>query len=158
MQNLSKTKLLGRYGRKAKRKRRAPPSVTVPESGLQKQMNDTLAAYNVKYLRISDNFWNELRRAWKAGYISKGEYYRFCATFAGMPDNMGLIQISDNYNLNGPFELKTVRGKLNPDQRKWKKETAVQVLRSTEENENAVVDFVKIAGKLRKLLDSSDTP
>ncbi len=152
MKDLSKKTLTGRYGRQAKRKRRRPAAVSVPESGLQKQMNETLALYHAKYLRITDNFWNQLRKAWKAGYISDGEYFGFCKTFIGMPDNMALFQITEKYNLCLAAELKTERGKLNPDQRKWQKEIAVQVLRSTEENENSVKDFVAMAKRLREAL------
>lgn len=149
MQDLSKEKLLGRYGRKAKRTRKNP-TIKVPESKLQGQMNDVLDAYHVWYIRIENRFWLWLRKQYEAKNISDDMYGTFCETFKGMPDNVCIRSISEKYNLCMAPELKTVKGKRNKDQKKWASEISVPILRTTEENEKAVIDFVAEAERLRK--------
>ncbi len=142
--NLQKQNQAGRYGRKAKRKRKNPV-IKVKESELQKQMDDTYESYGIKHIRIKTNFWTWFHYAHKAGNVPDKVYYDFCETFKGMPDNIAFIRISEKYNLSIATELKTEKGKLNVDQKEWQEWIAVQVLRSTEENENAVIEFGKKA-------------
>lgn len=149
---ISKNNQIGRYGRTAKRKRRKPVELTVPESALQKQMNDTLDAYQIKYIRIEDSFWNWLNSAHKRGEVPDSVYYPFCDRFEGMPDNVSLMPIGDMFNLAFAPELKTPRGKLNKSQKKWAKEINVPILRSTEENEKMVVEFVDTVKRINEWL------
>jgi len=148
--DLSKEKLVGRYGRKAKRIRKNP-TIKVPESGLQKQIEDTLDAYHVKYVHIEDSFWSWFN----AGYannlpknVPPEIYYPFVEMFAGMPDIVSWIRINDNFNLSWTPELKTLKGILKKKQKKWASEISVPILRTTEENVNGVVSFIKEAEKL----------
>ena len=152
--DLSKEKQSGRYGRKAKRTRKNP-TIKVKESGLQKQMEDTLKAYHIKYVHISDEFWNWFNYGYTpqtAGMpknVPEHIYYPFVEMFAGMPDIDAKIPISETFNLSWTPELKTLKGVLNKKQKKWSKEISVPILRTTEANENGVKDFMKQAERMK---------
>jgi len=149
--DLSKEKQSGRYGRKAKRIRKNP-TIKVKESGLQKQMEDTLKAYHVKYVHISDEFWNWFTEGYrnnKKKNVPEHIFYPFIDMFAGMPDIVSWIKINEIFNLSWTPELKTKSGQRNKKQKKWSKEISVPILRTTEANENGVKAFVKEAERLK---------
>ena len=152
--DLSKEKQSGRYGRKAKRTRKNP-TIKVPESGLQKQYQDTCNALGVKNIHLPGNFCTWFHHAHKAGNVPDKVYNDFWEVFKGMPDNISLIPIGEIFNLAYTPELKTLKGRLSKDQKAWSKETNVPILRTTEENENGVKEFVKEAERLMSLLTIS---
>ena len=141
---LTKQKQSGRYSRKA-RKKRKNPVIKVKESQLQKQLNDTLNAYSVRYIRIENVFWNWLVKMHSAGKCPDEVFFPFVDRFKGMPDNMCFVPIGEKYNLCAALEEKTLTGKQNIDQKEWAREMNVQVLRTTEENENAVKRLLHLA-------------
>jgi hypothetical protein len=151
--NLQKKDQTGRYGKKAKR-RRKNPVVTVKESGLQKQIEDTLKAYHIKYVHIENSFWSWFNYGYTpetAGQkknVPEHIYYPFIETFAGMPDIVSWIPIGDTFNLSYTPELKTLSGVLSEKQKKWGKEINVPVLRTTGENVKGIVEFVSIAEEI----------
>lgn len=157
---IKKIDQVARFGRQAKRKRRRLPSITVPESGLQKQIQDTLDIYHVKYVHIENSFWNWFNVGYADGDLRPKNvppdiYFPFTETFAGMPDIVAWEKIGKIFNLSYTPELKTPRGTRNQNQKEWAKEINIPILRTTEENEAAVVDFVKMAKQLREILYSA---
>jgi hypothetical protein len=147
--NLQKKTQAGRYGKKAKRTRKNP-TVKVKESGLQKSYEDICAAYGVKNIHIPDNFWTWFHYAHKAGNVPDKVYFGFCEMFKGMPDNISQVPIGDTFNLSYTCELKTKTGRLSADQKDWAKEINVPVLRSTEENEKAIIELVSVARQINE--------
>jgi len=142
-------------------------SVTVPESALQQQMDDMLNAYRIKYIRIQDSQWKWLKRIEMMLDNSKttneqigstirktfkGFDFTFKKSFAGLADNILIEPISDNYNLCLCAELKTTTGKLHGKQKLFEKKVAVQVLRSTQQNIDAINAYKKQIEKCKKCM------
>jgi hypothetical protein len=122
-------------------------TVTVPESALQQQMDDLLEAYQIKFIRIPDVIW-----AWLQCNASQGVLKFFQKTFGGIPDNVCIVPISKEYNLCLCAELKTEIGKLHGKQKQFEKEVAVQVLRSTQQNIDAINAYKKQIDKCKKCM------
>jgi hypothetical protein len=122
-------------------------SVQVPENALQQQINDLLDAYQIKYIRIPDGIWK-----WLQFNAPHGVLKYFQRIFGGIPDNVCIVPISDKYNLSLCAEIKTTTGKLHGKQKQWKNEVSVQILRSTTENLNSVMEYKKQIAKCKKCL------
>ncbi len=133
------------------RKKGKKATVTVSEDQLQKQCNDEIEGYNIKYLRIPDGVWNWLNDNCPVHILYWLSHY-----FAGMPDNVMLIPISDEYNLCCQIELKTKTGKVKNKQKQWAKETAVNLSRDTETTDNIIKNYVDFAKKLKEFLEQEN--
>ncbi len=126
------------------RTKRKNPGVIIKESELQKQANDYLEAYRIRYIRIPDGVWGFL--AYKA---SEGVKLWFRKIFGGIPDNVCMIRINEKYNLCLAMELKTKTGKLHGRQKHWYKDLAVQISRSPEDTMEIINNFIKDAEKMK---------
>ena len=138
MQDLSKNAQL-KY-----RTKRKNPAVIIKESQLQRQCDDYLEAFRIRYIRIPDGVWGYL--AYKA---SESVKIWFRKIFGGIPDNICILPINEKYNLCLALELKTKTGKLHGKQKHWSKELAVQISRSPEDTMQIIDEFVKEADRLR---------
>lgn len=139
----SKNQQLSHYYKKRPKK----VFIQVPEIALQQQINDLLDAYQIKYIRIPDGIWKWLQ--FNAPY---GVLKYFQKTFGGIPDNVCIVPISDKYNLSLCSEIKTTIGKLHGKQKQWNNDVSVQILRSTTENLNSVMEYKKQIEKCKKCL------
>ncbi len=136
------------------RKKRKRPTVTVSEGVItvsedmiQNQCDDTLKALRLKFLRIPNWLWLWIK---KNAPIEVKDC--MSEVFAGMPDNVVIVPVTEKYNLCLQLELKTEGGVLNKKQKKWAKETSVQVSRGVNQNIQIIEDFVEFADKLRRFL------
>ena len=131
-----------------RRRRKALPDVPeVPESALQHQLEDTLAAYQVEYMRIPDGVWRWLRHN-APPYIVKA----LSDSFGGMPDCFARVPLDEPYYLCLGIELKSRRGTLHGKQKKWQS----VVSRSTQESLDAVAGLLEKANKLKGGKDRND--
>ena len=134
--DLSKRKQLAYRGWKHRSKTPAP-TYDGPESGLQTQLDDMLAAYRIWAIRIPDGFFR-----WLVMCAPSGIKAWFCGVFGGIPDSLPMIRISDKYMLCCPIELKTAKGKLHGKQKTWEaKGIPVQISRSPEDSIRIVDQF-----------------
>ena len=131
----------------AYKKKRKRPTVTVSEDEMQDQCNNILKVLGLKYIRIPDWVWNWLIHN---APVQVNNY--MSEMFAGMPDVLVPIQVSEKYNLLLQLELKTEAGKLSNKQKKWAEKTAVQVSRGVKQNKIIIEEFVEFSDKLRKFL------
>ena len=131
-----------------RRKRKALPDVPdVPETALQHQMDDMLAAYGIWFLRFPDNFFRWIKMNAPAG-IQRF----FFGVFGGIPDTLPMIRISDKYMLCAPIELKSRKGQLHGKQKHWEsKGIAVQISRSPDESIAMINSFIADAEKYKLL-------
>lgn len=120
-----------------------------PESDLQNQLDDFLAAYRIWSIRIPDAVWRWI--AWKAPQGVK-KWWR--GIFGGIPDVLPMLRVSDKYMLCAPIELKNKAGKLHGKQKHWEgREISVQISRSPDESIAIVDQFRRDAEKIRSMLN-----
>jgi hypothetical protein len=131
----------------AYKEKRKNPKVTISEDALQKQCNDVLEAYRIRYLRLPDWLWLWLKKNAPMNilnYMSK--------VFTGMPDNIAILPLNDKYNLALCLELKTEKGQQHGKQKHWSKELKVQLSRNPDETIAIIESFLEDAEKLKELL------
>ena len=127
---------------------RQEPAYDGPESALQEQMDDMLAALGIWSIHIPDGVWRWI--AWKA---TAGIKKWFRHALGGIPDSLCFIKVSDKYMLCAPVELKTKKGELHGKQKHWEgRGISVQISRSPEENIRIVEQFQVDAAEVRKFL------
>ncbi len=129
------------------KKKRKCPKVTIKESDLQKQCDDLLKNLRIKYLRIPDYVWKWLKQNAPVEIITA-----LSESFAGMPDNVTLVKISDKYALAMGLEIKTEAGKLSGKQKKWIDREGGVVSRSTDDTIKEVDQFIKTAETIKTFL------
>lgn len=128
------------------RSKRKKPILKVKEADLQRQANDMLNAYQIKYIRIPDSI-----HAWITKNAPEEVKIFFRHVFGGIPDNVCLIPITEKYNLALCLELKSATGKLHGKQKHWKKELAVQISRSTTETIGIIEEYLEEAAYLKEV-------
>lgn len=133
----------------AYRGKKNPPveGVDIPESALQRQLDDLLVGLGIRFIRIPDNFWQWLHKYSNAGQRMKKElgYY-----WGGLPDTIALLPISDKYMLACPIELKTKKGKTHGKQKHWGHDGLIaQISRSPEQSIDIMKAFIMFAEKLK---------
>ena len=142
------------YGKKkqlAYKKKRKNPKVSISESDNQKQCNDLLEAHQIKYLRIPDWVWGWLKHNAPVSVINE-----LSGKFAGMPDNLPLIKLTDKYSLCLGLELKTEAGRLSTKQKRWQKEVGSIVSRSPDDNIEIVNEFMRDAEIIKGLISKNE--
>jgi len=136
----------------AYKEKRKNPKVHIAEDELQKQCNDVLEAYRIRYIRLPDWVWLWLKKSAPMSimnYMSK--------VFTGMPDNIAILPLNDKYNLALCLELKTETGKLHGKQKHWSKELKVQISRNPDETIAIIEQFVSDAEKIKTILSEDKT-
>lgn len=144
--NLSKSAQLSH--RRKRKPRQQRNGYRGPESDLQNQMDDMLLKMGIEFRRIPDRFWQWLQFN-APSYMTK----QLSRVFKGKPDTMILVPINDKYSLCREVEIKNYKGKFNRDQSAYAERMPVTVSRSTEENENAVMETIRMAEIIRAGLD-----
>ena len=119
------------------------------EEHLQSFTDQYLDIQRIKYYRIPDKFFK-----WLNATAPQWAKSAFNSVFAGMPDNMCIIPISDDYCLCLNLELKSKRGKLHGRQRPNAMRFAWQVARTHEEVQAIVEEYQKTAATIRDWLRS----
>ena len=127
-----------------RKRRKATTGLDITESQLQQQLEDSLDAYGVKYMRIPDYAWSWLKRNAPVHIVAALSRY-----FGGMPDCMCMIPISDKYSLALGIELKVKGRKKHGKQKHWQS----VVCRTPEENIEAVQKFAYDADIMREFAD-----
>jgi len=94
--------------------KRKNPIVDITESQLQKQLNDLLAAYQIRSLRIPDFCWQWLKRNAPIEILKT-----LTDIFGGMPDVIPLVPLDNKYSLSMPIELKVKSRKKHGKQKHW---------------------------------------
>jgi len=138
MQITKKTQLAYRIKRKKS-------MLNIPELALQKQCNDTLDAYRIRYIYIPDNI-----HRWITMNAPEEIKIFFRKVFGGIPDNVCFIPIGDKYNLCLCLELKSAKGHLHGKQKHWEKELAVQISRDPDKTIETIKEFIKDADKEKR--------
>lgn len=128
--------LLSKKKQLAYKQKRKNPKVTISESALQKQCDDTLDGYRIIYLRIPNWVWKWLKQN---APVSLMNY--MSTRFAGMPDSIAIKPLKGKYNLALCLELKTEKGRLHGKQKRWAKELNVQISRSPEDTIKEIEEF-----------------
>jgi len=106
------------------------------EADLQSFVDDYLVLRRIKSLRIPDGFFR-----WLNGFAPLWARAAFNAVFAGQPDNICMIPISDKYCLCLNLELKSKQGSLHGKQKANARDYAWQVARSPEEAKRIIDEF-----------------
>ena len=123
-----------------------------PESGIQIQMDEMLAALGIFFVRIPDNFWSWLFRYSNAGKMMKEELGHY---WGGLPDTLAMQKVNDKYMLCCPVELKSAKGKRHGKQKKWEERgLAFQVSRSPDTNIKIIEQFQRDADIVRGLFEA----
>ena len=135
----------------AYKKKRKRPKVTIKEDAIQKQCDDLLIALRIKYLRIPDWVWKWLKENAPVSVISE-----LSGKFAGMPDDLPLIKLTEKYSLCLGLELKTEAGKLSTKQKRWIKEVGGVVSRSPDDTIEIIDRFIKDADIIKNLISKNE--
>jgi len=69
----------------------------------------------------------------------------------GIPDNPCFIPLGKKYNLNLMLELKSKRGRLHGRQKRWYRDTAVQIPRDPDTAMAMIGEFQDVADKIKKV-------
>ena len=125
-----------------KRKRKAPV-LDITESQLQEQLNDTLNAYQIRYIRIPDSIWHWLKRNAPVEIVKI-----MSDAFGGMPDNVCMIPISDKYSLMLDIELKVKGRKKRGKQKHWQS----TISRTPDENIKLIEEYIEQAEVIKEVL------
>lgn len=125
----------------------------VPESILQTFINDLIVSRGIESHRVPDSFW-----AWARSLPAKEQCF-LAALFAGRPDNVLFIPISDKYCLAMFSELKTATkkgepvGKLHGRQKVNARRIPWVISRTPQEIEGNINEFTKFADRLAAFCD-----
>ena len=124
------------------------------EDDLQSFTDDYLDIRHLKNYRIPNKFF-----AWLNGYAPAWAKAAFNKVFAGFPDNLVLIRVSDKYCLCLNLELKSKLGSLHGRQKANARDYSWQIARTHNEVETIVQEFVENASTIQRLLedDSAST-
>jgi len=138
--------------RKKRGRRKAAPALPdLPESAIQKQLDDMLEGMGIYFIRIPDNFWQWLHRYSNASANMKKELGHY---WGGMPDTMAFIKVSDKYMLCCPIECKSKEGRRHGKQKHWESQNiAFQISKSPDESISIVQQFLKDAPCIRHFLN-----
>ena len=133
------------------------------ESEIQKQLNDLLDVYGLKYIRIEDWVWLGLKNVLtymqlklpnsKYTKLLHGILEELSSQFSGMPDNMIFYKVSDEYCLCFPLELKSKKGTKGKKQKKWSSKIGGRVSRSPDQNIEFVQEFIEISNDVKQFLN-----
>lgn len=119
------------------------------ENTVQCAVNDHLKRKGIKFLRFPDWFWFWFN---KESNASIGKKKQMSEMFAGWPDNMPFISISEKYHLCVMIENKSRKGRLTGKQRGMEKILNYQIPRSAEEGIKIINQFESDASILKILI------
>ena len=125
----------------AHKRKRKNPVLNLTESELQTQLNDTLDAYRIKYIRIPDFVWYWIKRWAPLEVINALSRY-----FGGMPDNIALIPLGKKYSLVLSIELKAKGRKKHGKQKHWQS----IISRSPEDSIKIIEKFIIDASQIKE--------
>jgi hypothetical protein len=146
--NLSKTKQVGRYGKKSP----PPKEGSATEAPVQAALDLYAELKELRSFRIPDNIWT-----WIHNPKSKVPVYvkkMFSEALAGWPDKIVFIPLTDKYLLACPIEAKSRTGTWSSKKQKLMgEEMNYQIPRSADQAIAVLNNFIKDAEKIKKIIE-----
>jgi len=137
--------------KKRKPAEQKPPKV--PESAIQKQLDDMLEAYGIWTLRVPDSFFKWVKMRTPAGIQAC-----FFRIFGGIPDNLAMLKLTDKYMLCCPIEAKSLTGKRHGKQKHWESQgIPFQITRGTDDSVRIIEQFITDFEHYKKLIHEKGT-